>query len=174
LLPFVGSTFDVVLSGFVITHVDDVGAALTDMARVLRPRGRVGLSAWAQDEGAFTSAWSETAARFVDTAVLNAAAERILPGESRFARAGGLQEALRTCGFTDLRSGDVDLDFELTVAEFIEGREVGASGRALGALLLPGEWERFRAEVRALFASRFPAGVAYQRRVFIATGARPV
>lgn len=172
-LPFTSSSFDVVLSAFVLTHVDDPDAALSDMARVLRRGGSIGVSAWAAGDDAITAAWSEAVGRFVEGERMNRAAESILPGEARFSRLGQLDGALRAAGFVDVRTHDVDLEFRLTVAEYVESREVGASGRALQALLAPNDWRRFQSEVRETLASKFPHGVVYTRRVFIATGRMP-
>jgi len=55
-LPFVAGSFDVVLSAFVLTHVDDAVASVREMGRVLRPAGRVGLSAWGASADDFTRA----------------------------------------------------------------------------------------------------------------------
>ena len=43
-LPFLDSTFDVVLSG--LTYVQDSNDAVKEVARVLKPRGRVALTMW--------------------------------------------------------------------------------------------------------------------------------
>src|SRR4029079_5037005 len=42
-LPFAEATFDVALSAFVLRNLDDLPAALAELARVLRPGGRVAL-----------------------------------------------------------------------------------------------------------------------------------
>lgn len=172
-LPFARASFDVVLSAFVLTHVDDADAALAEMARVLRPGGHIGVSAWAAGEDAVTAAWSEVAGRFIEAGRISRAAESLLPGEARFSKPDGLVDALRAGGYSDIRSHDVELEFRLTVEEYVESREVAASGRALQALLTPGEWRRFRSEAREALSSRFPDGVVYTRRVYIATGAAP-
>jgi SAM-dependent methyltransferase len=172
-LPFAHASFDVVLSAFVLTHVDDADAALADMARVLRRGGSMGVSAWAAGDDAVTAAWSEEVGRFAEAERMNRAAESILPGESRFSRLGQLEGALGAAGFAGVRAHDVDLEFRLTVAEYVESREVGASGRALQALLSPDDWRRFQAEVRETLSARFPREVVYTRRVYIATGRLP-
>jgi len=169
-LPFADASFDIVLSAFVLTHVDDADAALADMARVLAPRGRVGVSAWAPGEDEYSAAWSEVVVRYVDAERMSRAANVILPNDARFSQPSGVFDALRSAGFADVRSHDVELEFSLTVPEYIETREVCASGRTLQSLLTDDEWRRFRADARAALASKFPSGVTYTRRVFIATG----
>jgi ubiquinone/menaquinone biosynthesis C-methylase UbiE len=169
-LPFASNSFDIVVSAFVLTHVDDPDAALLDMARVLRPGGCVGVSAWAAGDDEIVAAWSQVVERFVPTERMNHAADVLLPGESRFSKPEGLRAALHANGFADVRANDVDLEFRLSVEEYIAGREVCASGRALQTLLAPDDWHRFQAAARTELTARFPAGVAYTRRVFIATG----
>ncbi|HEY8478775.1 MAG TPA: methyltransferase domain-containing protein [Spirillospora sp.] len=46
-VPFEDGAFDAVAGNFVINHVGDPGATLTELRRVLRPGGRVALSCWA-------------------------------------------------------------------------------------------------------------------------------
>ncbi len=172
-LPFADSSFDIVLSAFVLTHVDDADAALADMARVLAPHGRLGVSAWAAGEDEYAAAWGDVVARYVDPERMSRAANVILPSDARFSQPSGVGDALRSAGFADVRSHDVELEFALTVAQYIESREVCASGRTLQSLLSEDEWRRFRADARAALASKFPAGVTYTRRVFIATACAP-
>jgi SAM-dependent methyltransferase len=45
-LPFTAGTFDAVVSGLVLNFVPDPVAAMTQMARVARPGGRVGAYVW--------------------------------------------------------------------------------------------------------------------------------
>ncbi len=171
-LPFADRSFDVILSAFVLTHVDDADAALTDMARVMRAGGRIGVSAWAAGDDEYFAAWSEVVGRYVDADRMRRAGDVLLPGEARFSRTSGLTDALRANGFDEVCAHDADFEFRLSIEEYIEGREVCASGRALQTLLSDDEWRRFRAEVRASLASRFPRAVIYTRRVLIATARR--
>ena len=172
-LPFASRSFDVVVSAFVLTHLDDADAALTDMARVVRVGGRIGVSAWAAGDDEYFAAWSEVVGRYVDADRMRRAGDVLLPGEARFSRTSGLTDALRANGFGDVRAHDADFEFRLSIEEYIEGREVCASGRALQTLLSDDDWRRFRADARASLGARFPGGVTYQRGVFIATGVRP-
>ncbi len=169
-LPFASGSFDVVTAAFVLTHVDDADVALADMARVLRPGGRVGVSAWASGENEYAAAWSEVVARYVAAERMTNACGVVLPNDARFAQPTGAADALRAGDFRDVRSHDKDFTFHLSVDEYIEGREVCAVGRTLQTLLSPDDFQRFRADARASFHARFPRGVTYTRRVFIATG----
>jgi ubiquinone/menaquinone biosynthesis C-methylase UbiE len=173
-LPFRDASFDVVLSAFVLTHVEDADAALAETARVLRARGRIGLSAWSPGADAYAAAWSEVVGRYVAEDRMTRACDVILPNDARFSQPNGVADALRAARFSDVHSHDVDFEFRLSVEEYIEGREVCAVGRALSTLLPDDEWRRFRADARATLGERFPDGVAYTRRVFIATGRLPV
>ncbi|HEU4929761.1 MAG TPA: methyltransferase domain-containing protein [Candidatus Krumholzibacteria bacterium] len=172
-LPFVPGSFDAVFCAFVLTHVDDPDAAIAEMARVLRDGGRMGASAWAVGDDQFSAAWSAVVAKYVDAERMSGACNVLLPADARFSQPTGLTDAFAAHGFSDIRSHDVELTFELTVEEYIEGREVCASGRTLQSLLTEKDWERFRHDARAALGSRFPSGVTYTRRVYIATAGLP-
>jgi arsenite methyltransferase len=45
-LPFADAVFDAVTANLVISHLPDLHAGLRDIARVLRPGGRLGCTAW--------------------------------------------------------------------------------------------------------------------------------
>ncbi|MEU8361734.1 methyltransferase domain-containing protein [Nonomuraea sp. NPDC048882] len=49
-LPFDDEQFDVIAGNFIINHVPDAAAALTELHRVLRPGGTIGLTWWKADE----------------------------------------------------------------------------------------------------------------------------
>jgi ubiquinone/menaquinone biosynthesis C-methylase UbiE len=171
-LPFVEGAFDVVFSAFVMTHLDDPAAGAAEMRRVLRPGGMIALSAWGPSQDAHAAAWQEVVDGFVERGWLDAAAARVMPWESRFARAGGLESLLAEVGFARVRAETRELEFALTSAEYVASREVAATGRALRALLSPADWSRCGARARAALAERFPGGVRYRRGVHLAAGER--
>jgi len=132
----------------------------------------MGASAWALGDDEFSAAWSAVVAGYVDAEHMSRAAQVLLPADARFSQPGGLTDAFGAHGFSDVRPHDVELTFELTVEEYIAGREVCASGRTLQSILTESEWESFRRDARAALSACFPHGVTYSRRVFITTGLR--
>jgi ubiquinone/menaquinone biosynthesis C-methylase UbiE len=48
-LPFPDETFDVVLANLVLSHFTDTAAGTAELVRVLRRRGRVGVTAWPEN-----------------------------------------------------------------------------------------------------------------------------
>jgi ubiquinone/menaquinone biosynthesis C-methylase UbiE len=169
-LPFLAASFDLVLSAFVLTHVDDAVASVREMGRVLRPAGRIGLSAWAASDDDLARAWADVVHEFVPAEVAAAAAERVLPGEAALSKPGGLESLLASAGFPAVDTATRTFTFAMTVDEYLQAREVCASGRALHALLDGPSWERYRARAREVFAKRFGDGVGYARHVYYAVG----
>lgn len=171
-LPFLDAVFDRVCCAFVMTHVDDPDAAARDMRRVLKPDGRVALSAWAAADDPYSAAWARVAHEFAGPELLSGTAERVLPGEPRFSKPHGLSGLLEANAFRDVRTETISFTFSLSVKAMIEVREVCATGRALRILLSDDVWEAYRARARDVLGKQFPDGVRYQRSVFIAVGSR--
>jgi ubiquinone/menaquinone biosynthesis C-methylase UbiE len=128
-LPFLDGSFDVVLSG--LTYVQDDNAAVKELRRVLKPRGRVALTMWG--------------ARYHELTLLSDALEaigrpRIPPPSARRA-----MQRLTRAGFRNVDRRDLDLTNEFeSVEEYIEyrrgfGKPSGAPARL---------YERYLASVR--------------------------
>ena len=108
-LPFADAAFDVVTNAFLLRNVADLRGGLAEMARVLRPDGRlVCLDMTQPPSGAFGTAY-----RFYFHRLLpplagalsgDRAAYRYLPHSLRgFPDAAALAELLRDAGFEDVR-----------------------------------------------------------------------
>src|SRR5437016_7662617 len=92
-LPFPARTFDVVVANLVVSHVEQYDAALADMVRVLRPGGRLGVTAWGMlddepvDDGQqrqLTGVWTSIAGRFVDADAAAEVIDAAIPWEAWF------------------------------------------------------------------------------------------
>jgi ubiquinone/menaquinone biosynthesis C-methylase UbiE len=167
-LPFIDASFDAVLSAFVLTHIDDPEAAVRDMRRVLRPGGRVALSAWAPSDDVYTATCAEVMAEFIDPARIAEASKRVLPGESRFAQPDGLASLLAACGFNDIRKETRTFEFTCSVEELVASREVCASGRTLRTLLDDATWKAYRTRSVEILGKKYPGGIRYPRPVHFA------
>lgn len=172
-LPFAPDSFDIVTSAFVMTHLDDADLAAREMKRVLRPGGRIGLSAWYPADDDAAREWSRVVRAFIEPACVASAVRETLPGDERFARAGSLAELLAAERFVDVITRDHSVACAMTVDEYVASREVAATGRALRLLLSGDEWERLRATVRGALAARFPEGIRFTRGFHTAIGVRP-
>ena len=172
-LPFAPASFDILTSAFVLTHVDDPDAAALEMKRVLRASGRIGLSAWYPADDDAAREWSRLVRTFAAPARVDAAVRETLPGDERFARAGSLGELLVSAGFENILTRDHRIECAMTVDEYVESRQVCATGRAVKALLAADDWQRLRAAACAALVKRFPSGVRFTRGFHLAVGARP-
>ncbi|MFC8597160.1 class I SAM-dependent methyltransferase [Isoptericola sp. NPDC057191] len=99
-LPFRAGVFDVILAVNALQLVEDAGAALAELVRVLAPGGRVGLAGWA--EGARNDL------DVVERAVA-AAYEEDPPVDGPLRAPGGFETALRAAGLDVVGSGVTDV-----------------------------------------------------------------
>jgi demethylmenaquinone methyltransferase/2-methoxy-6-polyprenyl-1,4-benzoquinol methylase len=56
-LPFPDEQFDVVTFGYLLRYVEDVAGAMSELTRVLRPGGRIGMVEFGRPSGAWHSMW---------------------------------------------------------------------------------------------------------------------
>lgn len=56
-LPFSDGSFDAVTFGYLLRYVDDVVGCMSEIARVLRPNGRVGMVEFGRPRGLWRSLW---------------------------------------------------------------------------------------------------------------------
>jgi SAM-dependent methyltransferase len=88
-LPFTDDAFDVVVANLVVGFFTDYAVALADLARVLRPGGRLGVTTWGRldrdpeiddaDERAAFATWETVVADRIDLDKADAATEEALP-----------------------------------------------------------------------------------------------
>ena len=57
-LPFADGTFDAVLANFVVNHVPDPRAGVRELARVVVPGGRVGVTIWPSGQNTQSRLWA--------------------------------------------------------------------------------------------------------------------
>lgn len=172
-LPFGNGVFDAVLANFVIAHFARYTTALWDMLRVLRPGGRMGLTAWADGMDDLQRTWLELVGSVVPPEVLEPAMDERLPWRERFRERQPLEEALIEAGLRRVRTEVRRYRFRYPLDEYVEGLGTWATGRFVRSMLGEEEFASFTARARSVFAERFADPVNDFREVLFATGTKP-
>ncbi|MBI3698176.1 MAG: methyltransferase domain-containing protein, partial [Acidobacteria bacterium] len=169
---FPDGVFDRVLASFVLSHCPDYRTALADMVRVLRPGGRLGVTAWGVIENEFTQLWREIAESLIDAQVFAGAIRRALPWEDWFAEAAHLREALTEAGLIRIEVEPREYKTSMSTAEFLALREISVQARILREAVDGAQWERFRVRVAREFQARFRDPIEQTRHAHLAIGVR--
>jgi ubiquinone/menaquinone biosynthesis C-methylase UbiE len=171
-LPFASSTFDVVLGNFVLAHFKKVQTALFDAIRVLRPGGRLAMSAWSDAPDAFQTAFLELVETVVPHELLEPAWADAIPGHEKFRSRGSIEEAFNDAGLRHVRTEPRRYHWVYTLEDYLDGLEVFATGRFVRSMLGEQGWTSFRERVRATFAERFADPLNDVRDVILAVGTK--
>ena len=172
-LPFRDEAFTHVLASFVLSHFARYETALFDMVRVLRPGGRMGITAWGPGADEFSNAWQELAEQYAGPELLRDARDRAMPWAELFEDPKRLKSVLYDAGLRDVQVERREYRFQETTEEYLESREIGAVGRFLRQMLGEQLWETFRIRARQVFAERFPPRFSDFRDVNLAVGRKP-
>ncbi len=105
-LPFENASFDAATIGFGIRNVDDLDAGLRELARVVRPGGRLAVLEITRPTGVlrpFFRLWFDVLIPLAGKALPGGAAYTYLPASvRRFPGPDDLADALRRAGFADV------------------------------------------------------------------------
>ena len=105
-LPFDDASFDAATIGFGIRNVDDLDAGLRELARVVRPGGRLAVLEITRPTGVlrpFFRLWFDVLIPLAGKALPGGAAYTYLPASvRRFPGPDDLADALRRAGFADV------------------------------------------------------------------------
>lgn len=172
-LPFRDGAFDAVVGNFVVAHFTKYETALHDMIRVLRPGGRMALSAWADGEDELTRTWVELVESVVPRRVLQSSIAKALPWRDRFTDRQALQEALMEAGLRRIRTEVREYRFVYGLDEYVEGLGTWATGRFVRSMLGEAAFASFLERARGVFGQRFADPVNDFRDVAFAIGTKP-
>jgi ubiquinone/menaquinone biosynthesis C-methylase UbiE len=172
-LPFRDGTFDAVIANFVIAHFTKYQTALFDMLRVLRPGGRLALTAWADRTDELSRTWRELVESVVPPSILDPAMSERLPWHDRFREREAIQEALMDAGLRNVRTEVRGYRFRYPLDEYLEGLATWATGRFVRSMLGDEAFASFLQRARGVFAERFADPVNDFREVVFASGVKP-
>jgi ubiquinone/menaquinone biosynthesis C-methylase UbiE len=172
-LPFRDGAFDAVIANFVIAHFTKYQTALFDMVRVMRPGGRMALTAWADGQDELSRTWLELVESVVPRPILQPAMNERLPWRDRFRDREAIQEALMDAGLRTVRTEVRRYRFRYALDEYVEGLATWATGRFVRSMLGDPGFEAFLQRARGVFAERFADPVNDFREVVFANGVRP-
>jgi len=167
------AAFDALVANFVLAHFTKYKTALFDMKRVLRPGGRLGLTAWADAQDDLARTWLELVGSVVPQEVVQAAMDERLPWRERFRQRVPLEEALMESGIRHVRTEVRRYRFQYSLDEYVEGLSTWATGRFVRSMLGDAAFAEFLRRARAEFGERFADPVNDFREVLFATGTKP-
>jgi len=181
-LPFPARAFDVVLANLVISHVDQYELALADMARVLRPGGRLGVTAWGsldedpiddRDQRELTRIWESVSGRFASLDTVGDRLGAACRHEGWFGDPAHLRAALTGSRLRGVELHGRTYHRDVSLGDALAGYETSFWGRFLHDALSETEWTRFRREVAEEAGRALPDPVVLVDQVLIAVGTKP-
>ena len=173
-LPFLDDSFDAVLSSFVITHFNKYEPALTDMVRVIRPGGRLGVTAWGPSTTSFADVWNEVVSRFMSLEELKQEFKSMIPWNEWFSQEANLRRALADAGLSEVHVHRHDYDVSVSTSDYLRLRELSVRGHVVQRRVGPESWAKFTHDVAEAFRDRFGERIQYSEDVHIAVGTKAV
>lgn len=169
-LPFANEAFDAVGASFVLAHCRDRSSALAAMARVCRPGGRIGISAWGPMANEAGRLWKQIVDVYVDADQLQTALRAMIPWEEWFYEARNLERALADAGLTAVRGVTREYTIEILPRDYLSMKQAGGEGRLVRQLTGDARWNSFTREIEAAFQTRFPNAITFVRDVHFGVG----
>ena len=173
-LPFAGDTFDASVSRLGAMFFPDAVAAVREMLRVTKPRGRLCFVVWGPSErNPFVYGVTNVVSRYVQMPP----AEPDAPGAFRFAERGKLAQVLEEAGAASVRERELNFRMEapISVAEFWTMRSATSGTLREKLATLPAEQaRRIGLEVQEAVREFFPEGqMRFPAEMLIVSGQKP-
>jgi SAM-dependent methyltransferase len=175
-LPVRDDSVDVVVANLVLSHLPDVHASLVDMARVLRPAGRMGVTAWAgavpEREGNQQPAADRIVRSVMDEAGMPSSTPCAgAPHEDDLRDPEYVVSQLRSAGLVGVRIERRRATTTFTVDEYLSGW--GSLARYQRCSVGDERWAAFRARAADELRTRLGTGVTSVSQAWIASGTQP-
>jgi len=171
-LPFCDNSFDTVMSNFVLSHVLKYREAVTDMVRVLRPSGKIGISSWDNDKNNYSELWNETAESVIGKVQLSKVVSEFMPSRDIFMNPEKTSELLEEAGVKDIEIHKSESTVKTTISDFIEMKSVMLQGRFIKSTLRAERFKEFCRSIVENFNEQFNDPVEYPRFAHIVVGSK--
>ena len=167
-LPFRSDIFDGVMANFVLSHIASYKDALADMARVLRPAGKLGVTSWGSLRNEYRERWQSVADSFADKDALAAAVKQALPWEKWLEDPAHVRQAFAEAGLRNVTMRHTRYTARMSIADFLTIRGNALQARCLRQALSADRWQEFKRAMSADFYATFQDPIEHVRDVHIA------
>jgi SAM-dependent methyltransferase len=172
-LPFPDASFDAVAAGFVISHLASHVDGLTEMVRVCKSGGRVGVTTWGTLPNPAGTLWKEVATTSEGGERLTDEFCAAVPWGDWFTRPANLEYALREARLIHVTTIARDFVVSVAVEDYLAMKGATVEGTLLRRMLTAERWDRFTHEVMEAFRTRFGDVVEFTRDFLIGLGTKP-
>jgi len=173
-LPLVDDVFDVVSAGFVLSHILDYEALLSQINRVLHPMGRIGVTAWVRGTPPVSEVWKSVMDRFVNSKVVQEAFARIVPWDELFSESIHIEETLKLAGFADVKTETKQYPISIAPQEYVDTKIGGIEGIIVRDSLKEEDWKEFLNQLLCGLQEQFPNAIEYTCKVNFISGRKPL
>jgi ubiquinone/menaquinone biosynthesis C-methylase UbiE len=176
-LPFPDGAFDVAVANLVMSHFPDLAAGLADLARVIRPGGRFGATAWAHQlpagPGNERPEADEIVASVRQALDLDMAppANCAVPWEDELSSSSRLEAAITGAGLVPVMLDLHRYDRSSSIEEFLSGW--GSQGRYIRYVAGESRWAEFVARSASALRDRFGETILCANEAWVVTAQRP-
>ncbi|MGQ0803785.1 MAG: methyltransferase domain-containing protein [Actinomycetota bacterium] len=175
-LPFPPEVFDAAVANLVLSHFADLGGAIGDIVRVLRPGSMVGATAWAEVQSGPDDRGEEafmTVTRVVEEFGLPVEPpEAAVPFEEWLRVPDNLRSAFNDVGLRDVMTEERAWPVHASASAWLAWTQWGARCRYVRAVSDEATWERLRVAALDALERRFPDGVPRVARLRLVVGTK--
>lgn len=148
-LPFAEGSFDAVVAAFLMPHVSDLPAVCAELARVVRPGGRLALATWDPEPETFTRFLFESIA---ESGAVAPASLPPGPPFFQYARSDEFTELLAGAGLSEIAVSAVAFSHPVTDLDAFWADLVGGTVRA--SALIRAQPPELQAGIRRMYGER--------------------
>jgi len=171
-LPFCDNSFDAVMANFVLSHVLKYKEAITDMLRVLKPGGKIGISAWGSEKHQYSDMWDKTSESFVSKELIENIVSEFMPSREIFTIPENTRELLKAAGAREIEIHKSEAVVSTTKADYIAMKSVMLQGRFIKSTIGEKGWSEFLAELTKNFDAKFSDPIEYPSRAHLVVGSK--